>query len=364
MQNKKTLLFAAPIVLVLLGLAYYFLYFVKTPSYAVNQVRQAIEQRDVNKFQEHVDLDAVFDKAFEDLLVTESKLNNDKLLSNPIALNVLHLLKPTVIQLVKEDVLRQIARTSGDSTSDKGPVADAMRRNLLRRAHLDNMTYKSMKLDQESPTKSSVNVVFHNDDLDKDFAFRLTLLKSKENVWKVKEIANLADIVMQMDAADKAKRAGENTAVLNRLKQNLSVHDKHLQVTKLRSEELAEKIATQANTPSSHMPTTVVDKDALEPCLYSKVLFRNISSKTILRAYYDVEILDKNKKPFYSYPEQFNGSIAPNATQEVIAIKRLNEQLPDDRALASLKDTELECNITVTYISFEDGSDISPNPYL
>lgn len=366
LNNKKV--FAAPIIIVLLGLAYYFLYFIKTPGYAVNQIREAITQKDAIKFQQYVDLDSVLDKAFDDLIVAESKINNDSIATNPFALGVLNMLKPTVVKLAKQEALDKIAPPEGGAERKvQDPISDAMRRNIERKARLDKLTFKSLKLDQESKEKATVNVIFQNDDLQKDFAMQLSMHRDKDEQWRVKEISNLAAMVMQIDAALKAKQASENHEVLERLKQSLSVNDKKLSVTMVKATELAKKVAYTANAGGSgvkSIATNLVNHDTMEPCLTSKVLLKNISDKTIIRAYFDVEILGKDKKPFYSYPEHFDGALFPNATKEIVAIKKLNVELPDDRALANKKDQDLDCNITITYISFEDGSVIAPNQFV
>ena len=367
MSHSKKIL-AAPVVLILLGVAFYFLYFIKTPSYAVNEIRSAVEQRDAVKFQQYVDVDTVLDKAFEDLLLAESKIQNDSIMNNPFALGVIHMIKPAVVNLMKQQALESIdpSLAKKDKKAPE-PVSDAMRINMIRKAQLDKLTYKGLKLEQENAEKATLNVFVTNTKLQKDFAFNLAMLKNKDGKWQVKEISNLAAIVMQFDAAEKAKRASENQQVLNRLKQHLSVNDKKLTVTMVKASELAEKVVNESNAAGTTVPTlsaNVVDEDKLEPCLTSKILFKNISNTTILRAYYDVEILDKDKKPIYSYPEHYDGSLAPNTAKEVVAIKRLNQQLPDDRALVAKKDQDLECNITVTYIAFEDGSVIEPNQYV
>lgn len=366
LHNKK--IFAAPVVLILLGVAFYFLYFVKTPSYAVNEIRTAVEQRDTVKFQQYVDLDSVLDKAFEDMLLAESKIQNDSIMNNPFALGVIHMIKPAVVNLMKQQALENIdpSLTKKDKKAPE-PVSDAMRINMIRKSQLDQLTYKGLKLEQENAEKATINVFVTNTKLQKDFAFNVTMLKDKNGKWQVKEVANLAAIVMQFDAAEKAKRASENKQVLDRLKQHLSVNDKKLTVTMVKASELAEKVAKESNTAGTKVPTiaaNVVDDEKLEPCLTSRILFKNISQNTILKAYYDVEILDKDKKPIYSYPEHFDGIIAPNTAKEIVAIKRLNQQLPEDRVLAAKTDQDLACNITVTYIAFDDGSVIEPNQFV
>lgn len=365
-HNKKYL--CIPLVLLVLAAGYYFCFFLKSPSYAVKEIQQAIAQKDTAKFQEYVDLDSVLDKSFEDMLIAENKITNASILENPFAMSVLHMLKPAVVGLMKEEVLHHIAQDKSEQTRKPAdPIADAMRRNMERKAYLQDMTFKGIKLDQEAADKATANVLLRNEKLEKDFALNLSLRKDKEGKWQVKEISNLAAIIMQIDAAEKAKRATENSAVLDRLKRNLSVNDKKLMVTFVKASELAEKVTRDANAAGTNVPTiatNVVNKEIMEPCLTSKLLLKNISNKTIIRAYYDIDVLDKDKKSIYSYPEHFDGIIPANTAVEVIAIKKLNPLLPDDKALATKNDQELDCNITITYIAFEDGTVIEPNQFI
>lgn len=84
MKNKKTIAFVLVIVAVLLGAAFYFLYWLRTPAYALNQVRLAVKEHNTAKFERYVDLDSLMSNAFEDIIKAESKINNDNLFSNPL----------------------------------------------------------------------------------------------------------------------------------------------------------------------------------------------------------------------------------------------------------------------------------------
>lgn len=365
MQNNKKYLMVAPVVLVLLAVAYYFLYFINTPSYAVNEIRTAVEQRDKAKFQQRVDVDQLLDKAFDDLIVAESKINNDNIINNPFALSVLHMLKPNVTKLMKDELLTYIAEGKPKEAGQvKDPVADAMRRNLQRKAHLEQMSYKELKLQQDVQNKANVSVVLHNESLQKDYALNLSMVKDGPQGWQIKEITNLVDVIQQMDAGEKAQRAAANKHILERIKKYVTVIDKHLSVKDEKAENLISDIETDMHKPGAKAPTIAeasLDKGTIIPCLFSKITVRNTSNKNITRLYYDVNILDKDKKVIYSYPANFDGLIPPVSSQEIATVKQLHTQIPDDKMLANYKDKELDCNITFTFISFSDGTVIEPN---
>ena len=76
MKSKKTLTLVIMMVAVLLGAAFYFLYWIRTPAYALNQTRLAIKEHNTAKFEQYVDLDSVLDNAFEDIIKAESKIKS------------------------------------------------------------------------------------------------------------------------------------------------------------------------------------------------------------------------------------------------------------------------------------------------
>ena len=51
MKSKKTLALILVLVAVLAGAAFYFLYFIRTPAYALNQARLALKEHNTQKFE-------------------------------------------------------------------------------------------------------------------------------------------------------------------------------------------------------------------------------------------------------------------------------------------------------------------------
>ena len=90
----------------------------------------------------------------------------------------------------------------------------------------------------------------------------------------------------------------------------------------------------------------------------------NKTNVAINRMYYDVTIVDEAGKELYSYPEHFRGSIAPGATVQLETSKKLNALLPDDKRLMQMDLSKLKGQIHVTYIAFDDGDVLSPNPFM
>ena len=342
MKSKKTLTLILVLVAVLSGAAFYFLYFVRTPAYALNQARLALREHNTAKFEQYVDLQSVLDNAFEDIIKAESKINNDNLFSNPFALGILHMLKPSVVNLMKQEALDRIAAKPEQEEKVADPVPDAMRRNLERHIPLDKLSVKDLKLEKQETGKATATLVLHDANLQKDFLANLLMEANDKSDWQVKKVSNLSELIIQFSAAKKAKQAAANKPIMERLNQSVSTSEVGLHIFK------------ESNSKEPEP----------QQLLLASVSATNKTKVAINRMYYDVTILDEKGKELYSYPEHFRGSIPPGATVELETSKKLNALLPDDKRLMSLDMSKLKGRIQITYIAFDDGNVLSPNTFM
>lgn len=342
MVSKKSLPLLAVLVVALGAAVFYFLYFIHTPAYALNQARLALKEHDTAKFERYVNLDSVLDNAFEDIIKAESKINNDNLFSNPFALSILHMLKPPVVDLMKQEALARIAAKPQQEEKVADPVPDAMRRNLERHIPLDKLSVKDVKLNRQEQNKATATLMLHDEHLEKDFLATLSMQINAEETWQILKVSNLSELIIQFSAAKKAKQAAANKPIMERLNKSVS------------TSEVGLHIFSKGN-PQEKEP---------EQLLLATVSATNNTSVAINRMYYDVTIVDEKGKELYSYPEHFRGSIAPGATVQLETSKKLNTMLPDDKRLMSLDMGKLHGRIQITYIAFDDGNVLSPNTFL
>lgn len=342
MKNKKTAIFIFIIIAALAGAAFYFLYFIRTPAYALNQARLAVQQHDTEKFQRYVDLQSVMDNAFEDTIKAESKITNADLFSNPFALGILHMLKPSVVELMKQEALNKIAAKPKQEEKAVDPVPDAMRRNIERHIPLDKFTFKDLKLTKHAAAEATAALVLHNKNLNKDFIVNLQMLNNENGDWQIKKVDNLAELIIQLEAAKQAKQAAENQEVIDRLNKAVS------------ASEIRLNIFTDNNAQE------------MEPqkILLAAISVRNMTNVTINRMYYDVTIENEKGETLYSYPEHFRGAIEPGQMRELNTSKKLNAMLPDDKKLMEQDISKINGKIQITYIAFDDGNVISPNAFI
>jgi hypothetical protein len=342
-MKKKT---GIAIILILLalaaGAAFYFLYFVRTPVYALNEARVALKEHDAAKFQRYVDLDSVMGNAFEDIIKAESKINNTDIFSNPFALGILHMLKPSVVELMKQEAVDKIAAKKEEEQRPADPVPDAMKRNMQRHIPLSKLKLKDLQLSQQEGGETNADLVLHNTDLDKDFIAKLEMQKHEDGSWQIIKIKNLPELIVQFSAAEKAKLAAANKPIIERLNQSVQTSDVTLHIF---------QDSLSKNPKAKNVLTAITS-------------VKNLTAVTINRMYYDVTLTDESGKDIYSYPEHFRGAIEPGQTRELNTSKSLNELLPDDKKLIGTELSKLKARIQVTYIAFDDGNVLSPNTFM
>lgn len=345
-SKNKVFLILLPLIAVFAALFYYFVYWCNTPLYAVNEVRDSVQNHNVEKFEKYVDLHSVFDKAFEDVIMAESKINNDNVASNAFAMGILRMIKPAVVDLLVEEAKASIADqkteakpASGTNTAGKkDPIADAMRNNLEKKLSLDKLKIKDISLEDSKNGQAIVNLTVNHKELNKDFELKLKMILNDGNVWQIKEFTNLTEFIYELDRAEKAARASLNKPLLDKLNNSLTIVDK--------------KIALQENINNS-------DNKVLSVV----VTVKNNSNKNINRIYYDIEVFDDDNNIIYSYPERFNGTLPAGNTQILNNQKILKTTLPADKMLMELDFDDLNWRIQPTYISFDDGEVVENNIY-
>ncbi len=343
MQSKKKwflifILFAA-----IAGAAFYFLYFIRTPAYALNEARTAFKTHDTEKFSRYVDVPSVMNNAFEDIIKAESKINNDNVFSNPFALGILHMLKPSVVDLMTKEAMDKVAGKSETAQQEQAadPVPDAMKRNMERHIPISKFTVKDLQLNKQDGNNATATLVLHDRDLDKDFVAELAMQHNEQGNWQIKKVSNLADLIVQLDAAKRAKQAAANKPIMERLNKALQTTGERLTINK---------------TANSDVDNTST--------LTATIMAKNMTSVAINRMYYDVTVLNDKGEQIYSYPEHYQGSIAPGQAVELTTNKKLNQLLPDDKKLMEMDIAKEKIKIQVTYIAFDNGDVLSPNNFV
>lgn len=319
---------------VLLGAAYYFLYFIKTPAYAANRIRIAVAQHDTAEFEKYVDLDSVMSNAFDDALSAESEINRDNILNNPFAMGILHMLKPAVVDIMKREALEKISGEKKSSDYHADPVPDAMTANIKRRLPLDKFSVKDLHVVKKNDVEATISLELA-DTKQRPYEVQMSLEKENGSVWRLKKVLNLKELIINLDAEQKSEQAKLNSSARDRLDKSLIISPVKMELIKQQASEQEAQFLLQ-----------------------SRFTAKNNTERTITKIYYDIVLKIPDLSGNYSYSESFSGKLAAGSSLNLKKIKTLNTLLPDDQKIVSLDISKYQADVRITRIAFDDGTSI------
>ena len=74
MSSNQKKICVGLIITILAIVGFYFFYWIKTPVYSINLIREAVKHRNIEAFERHVDLNSVYSKAVDDFFVVAINL--------------------------------------------------------------------------------------------------------------------------------------------------------------------------------------------------------------------------------------------------------------------------------------------------
>ena len=199
------------VVAILCALAYYFLYWTKTPVYSANIIRESIAKHDVVTFEKHVDMDTLYGKGYDDAIIAIDRIEGNGISTNPFAMGILQMMKPAIVNELKAKTLEEIKGVDNGQSSKKNQ-ATKMAEGLQEKADVKNADFKDITVVSKENGEAIVALTLHNKKFNKDFELKVKMAELQDGTWKLKEITNLVDFLVEVDKADKALRASEKNA--------------------------------------------------------------------------------------------------------------------------------------------------------
>lgn len=176
--------------------AFYFMYYVHTPSYSINALQRAIQNGDVESFQKYVDLDAVLNKAAIDLsdIAPAGSQMRTKLQNG------------SFVELCKEDILYEIANKDWKEVKEPTEETDfqlliGMKSMSMRRVEYvvkDVMIIENEdgeEVVQEGPPTASVGVRIYEPNYGDTFIIKMKMRQVDEETWQIYDVLNYGDFV-------------------------------------------------------------------------------------------------------------------------------------------------------------------------
>ena len=199
------------VIAILCALAYYFLYWTKTPVYSAKIIRESIAKHDAVTFEKHVDMDTLYSKGYDDAIIAIDRIEKNGISTNPFAMGILQMIKPAIVNELKAKTLEEIKGVDNGQSSKKNQ-ATKMAEDLQEKADVKNADFKDITVVSKGNGEAIVALTLHNKKFNKDFELKVKMAELQDGTWKLKEITNLVDFLVEVDKADKALRASEKNA--------------------------------------------------------------------------------------------------------------------------------------------------------
>lgn len=325
---------AAAAAAVLAG-AFYFFYWVKTPAYSLSLITDAITNHDAAGFQQHVDMDRLYSKAYDDFLNAEAKISN--LPQSPegdFIMNYAKALKPQVVNLLKTATLDAVSGQNTDAVFNSKAQQSVMAQNIKKAAAPAGLDIGDVSIISQNGKTAAVQATLHSKKLGKDFTLNLTMNELEDGTWKLLEINNFYDFILEVDAAEKAKLAELNAPIAKKLANMV-------------------QFVSGKMTINNQYGFMVDERHWID--VYTQM--KNISGKDIANFTYRVTIYQSQNGPELTNFTVYNGDNFPNG--QVVNSYRyveLNMFDPNTDTLVKSDFKSLPWKVDIIRVEFKDGS--------
>ena len=126
-------------------------------------------------------------------------------------MGILQMMKPAIVNELKAKILEEIKGVDNGQSSKKNQ-ATKMAEDLQEKADVKNADFKDITVVSKENGEAIVALTLHNKKFNKDFELKVKMAELQDGTWKLKEITNLVDFLVEVDKADKALRASEKNA--------------------------------------------------------------------------------------------------------------------------------------------------------
>ena len=126
-------------------------------------------------------------------------------------MGILQMIKPAIVNELKAKTLEEIKGVDNGQSSKKNQ-ATKMAEDLQEKADVKNADFKDITVVSKENGEAIVALTLHNKKFNKDFELKVKMAELQDGTWKLKEIINLVEFLVEVDKADKALRASEKNA--------------------------------------------------------------------------------------------------------------------------------------------------------
>lgn len=213
-KKNKTKMFAITVLAIaIIAVAWYFLYFTKTPEHSLNTVRTAVANHDVETFKKHVDLDSLLSHGYDEMIAamiaSDEKLANDNFSRNFVE-GLAKLFKGMMVAEGKDSILRyvetgKVERPGGAQVQAKQSPAPSVK-DMAKQTGLDDASFKGLAYSKQDGDIANVGIKFLLPKDQQEVVLDVKMRRLKDGNWQIVEISNLKEFILQVEQNKKNKK--------------------------------------------------------------------------------------------------------------------------------------------------------------
>ena len=198
------------------GSAFYCLYWVERPAYAITMVCNAVREKNPTNFEKYVDLRSIYGSAYDDytdlLLDKNSNLAKEVKIKNKMAKALAHAtfqnVKPDVVNMLSQMTLDSIAeRNSAEDKDSKKDIHSYGIKNIFRQFfdtlceenNLKGLQAEHISLEEVRSGVTAGKVEFSNKKGGEPLIVKFEMTKVTGDNWKISKITNIQEIVARVN---------------------------------------------------------------------------------------------------------------------------------------------------------------------
>lgn len=235
-QNKVMSIIIGLVILAIIGAAFYFLYWVKTPQYSLKLIRDSVEKHDVATFEKHVDLTTITGQALDALMAQEMSKED---MNNPLVAGIIQTMKPVMVESLKNGFIEYVRSGNlelKDPFKDRNKQEATAQKEESKIDNMNKMEFKDITNVETEGNRAKVSLLFHDNKLEKDFTVIIGMGKLEDGTWRVDNLENIADFAKEYNEATKAKLAQINQQIADEIAQNIVINQDNTYSIKLNTQ--------------------------------------------------------------------------------------------------------------------------------
>ncbi|MHC1717890.1 MAG: hypothetical protein AB9883_04465 [Acidaminococcaceae bacterium] len=334
-SNKKRNIIVIAIIAIIASLAFYFLYWIKTPQYSLGIIKESIQKHDLVKFEKHVDLNNMYTRAFDDLIMATLS-EDDK--SNPFIFGIASMMKNIVVPTLTDETKKFVETGSFEvkktnSKNDGQQIAD----NMKNKSGVETIEYNGVESTSKEGKIAVVNIKITDKQVKKSFIIKLKMRELDDGTWQLTEISNLKEYLKEHEEAATTYLAELNKPVQDKIDGYVKFIDDNTQ------------FASNVYVKSNGNPFFASYK--LHMLFYLQIPNKNVTSIHGAATITDSASNVVSSGSFSATANELNNNIV-----EINRSKDLNQFIANDKKIINMDTSSLKVNIKVNKIALNDGT--------